>query len=128
MESRPKQRGRPSKKKATDGPRIFTMPKPNYDAVNYYEMINWREAQNSEPPLLKDYDDEQIQQFRENALQLDIPGNTQFVERQIKVVTQKGTVAADPKVQDGSAKATLQSQKKMPRCKTRADFLAICSP
>ena len=73
-----------------------------------------------------DLSDQQIQDFVEHPLVLDIPSNTQFVERLIKVITQKGTKAADPKVRDGLVKATLKSQKEMPRCRTKADFNAIC--
>ena len=125
-----KKRGRPSKRKqaANNGPRTFNLPKPNYDAVSYANMIIWEDAQKTEPPLLKDYDDERLQQLQKSPLQLDISSNTQFVERQIRVVTQKGTLAADPKVRDGLAKATLGSYKKMPRYKSKADFRAFSSP
>ena len=49
-----------------------------------------------------------------------------FVERLIRVITQKGTKAADPKVRDGLVRATLNSQKEMPRRRTKADFNALC--
>ena len=91
-------------------------------------MINWQDAQLTEPPLLKDYDDERLQQFQNSPLQLDVSSNTQFVERQIRVVTQKGALAADPRVRDGMTKATLGSYKKMPRYKTKADFSSLNSP
>ena len=85
-------------------------------------MILWKNAQVTEPPILADYSDQQIREFIKQPLILDIPSNTQFVERLIKVITQKGTKAADPKVRDGLVRATLNSQKEMPRCRTKADF------
>ena len=63
--------------------------------------------------------------FVEKPLVLDICSNTQFVERLIKVITQKGCTAADPKLRDGFAKATLKSQKVLPRCHTKEDFSVL---
>ena len=56
-------------------------------------------------------------------MKLDIPSNTQFVERFIKVITAKGTASANANVRDGLAKATLKSRKEKPRLRTKADFV-----
>ena len=90
-------------------------------------MIHWNLSQLTEPPFLKDYDDEHMKTFQDTPLHLDIPSNTQFVERMIKVITAKGTASASSKIRDGLAKATIESRKEMPRLKTKEDFLKRCS-
>ena len=118
-------RGRLKKNQVQSQVRVFSLPKPNYAAKFYQDMIDWKTAQLTEPPILKDYTDEQITAFVEKPLVLDICSNTQFVERLIKVITQKGCTAADPKLRDGFAKATLKSQKALPRCQTKEDFSVL---
>ena len=79
------------------------MPKFLLEAKLYDESNDWSNSQVTEPPFLKDFMDEQIKDFIEKPLKMDIPSNTQFVERMIKVITQKGTAAADPKIREGFA-------------------------
>ena len=79
----------------------------------------------TEPPVLKDLTDDDIRQFRDIPYSLHVPSNTQFVERMIKVITQKGCRAASPTLRDGITRATIASQKQLPQCKTKDDFLAL---
>ena len=79
----------------------FKLPTPNYDANSFQDMMVWKNALVTEPPILADYSDQQIREFVKQPLVLDIPSNTQFVVRLIKVITQKGTKVVDPKVRDG---------------------------
>ena len=83
-----RRRGRPVKNKNINKIRTFKMPTPNYDANSFQDMIVWKNAQVTEPPILADYSDQQIMEFVEQPLVLDIPSNTQFVERLIRVITQ----------------------------------------
>ena len=71
------------------------------------KSVVWKNSQVTEPPILADYSDQQIMEFVEQPLVLDIPSNTHFVERLIRVITQKGTEAADPKIRDGLVRVTL---------------------
>ena len=66
----------------------------------------WKNALVTEPPMLAEYSDQQLRDFVEQPLVLDILSDTQFVERLIKVITRKDTKAADPKVRDGLVRAT----------------------
>ena len=79
----------------------------------------------TEPPILKDLTDDGIKSFLDKPFSLKVPGNTQFVERLIKVITQKGCRAASPSLRDGITRATLKSQKQLPKCRTKNDFLAL---
>ena len=104
---------------------LVTLPKLNYSAATYDNMIEWKTAQMTEPPLLKDLSGDEIKLNLEKPFSLDVPGNTQFVERRIKVITQKGCRAASPTLRDGITGATITSQKAMPRCKAKKDYSAL---
>ena len=119
-------RGRPRKQNSPTI-RVFKMPKFLLEAKSYNESIDWSNSQVTEPPFLKDLMDEQIKDFIEKPLKMHIPSNTQFVERMIKVITQKGTAAADPKIRKGFARATIKSQMEIPKCETKKDFAKFCS-
>ena len=76
----------------------------------------------AEPPILKDVSDEGLKSFKDVPLKIDIPSNTQFLERLVQTVSKLGAVAASPKIRDGFAKATLASQKQLSCCETKSDF------
>ena len=53
---------------------------------------------------------------------MNIPSNTQHVERCIKLITENGTRKADPVLRDGLCHATVLSRKRHPKMETKADF------
>lgn len=119
-----RRRGRP-KKKNESSIRTFTLPTLNPEANHYQHMINWTTAQVTEPPFLMGMSDEELQNFVESPLVLDLPNNSQFVERMIKEITKKGCRAVDPKVRDGMVKDTNNSRKKIPKCLTKHNYQAL---
>ena len=58
--------------------------------TTYYNMINWNKSQITGPPYLKDMSDDQIKGLVEDPLVLDVPSNTQFVERLVQMVAKLG--------------------------------------
>jgi hypothetical protein len=102
----------------------FEVPEPNYAAEEWQDMIHWERSQVLEPPILKEMSDDQIQGFLEEPFQLDVPSNTQFVERLIQTVTRIGTKAATAERRDGLMRATLSHRAKLPKCETKKDFLS----
>jgi hypothetical protein len=86
-------------------------------------MIFWERSQVLEPPILKDLSDDHIRGFLEEPFQLDVPSNTQFVERLVQTVTKIGTKAATAERRDGLTRATLSHRAKLPKCETKKDFL-----
>ena len=70
-------------------------------------MINWEAEKITEPPLLKNYSDEQLRLFEENPLVLYIPSNSQNVERCIQLMASKATKSSNPTIRDGLCKDTL---------------------
>ena len=74
---------------------------------------------------MKGMTDSEIGRFVDEPLVLEIPSNAQFVERLVQIVSSHGKSAADPQLREGFAKATLTSQKEMPKVKTKKDFAAL---
>ena len=91
----------------------------NSDANHYQNMINWSTAQVTEPPFLMGMSDEKLQDFVESPLVLNLPNNSQFVERMIKEITKKGCRAVDFQERDGMVKDTNNSREKIPKCCTK---------
>ena len=102
--------------------RTFELPRPAYGAPDFSTMINWEVEQVTEPPYLRKFSMQQIRQFIVTPLVLDVPSNTQFVERAIKLVTSNGTRAATAKLRDGLCRATVESRKRHPHIETMKDF------
>ena len=70
--------------------RTFRVPKLNFDAKNYVNLIDWKEC--SEPPALSLISDEELERLvltnpEELKELLRIPCHTQAVERNVKIVT-----------------------------------------
>lgn len=102
--------------------RVFENPIPVYTATHFSSMIDWSKEQILEPPFLRKHSDDDIKAFESAPLILDVPGNTQFLERFIKLITEKGTCAASPTIRDGLSKATLRNRRSQSKLETKADF------
>ena len=63
------------------------MPRLNFDAETYHEIINWSNV-NSEPPLCIDLSTESIEDMRFLKHEIpDYPCHSQGVERAVKLVS-----------------------------------------
>ncbi|CAG9791202.1 unnamed protein product [Diatraea saccharalis] len=108
-------------------PRTFEVPKLNFDAKCYIDLINWQET-NFDPPILRNQtNDELIQIIDKNGdermLFIRLPCHTQAVERSVKIVTEAAMSACDKKTRDGMIHAKLASRKVMPKFDSKRDFL-----
>ena len=102
--------------------RILKMPMPIYSATHFSKMIDWTTEQICEPPYLRKFTDEEIRRFEQSPLILNVPSNSQHVERFIQLITKNGLRAASPTLRDGLCKATIQSRQLRPKVETKADF------
>ena len=75
-----------------------------------------------EPPFLRDCSDEDVQKCIDEPFVLEIPSNSQFVERQIQLISQIGPRAATAEMRDGLARATIRNCELLPKCETKADY------
>ena len=73
-------------------PRQFIPPKVNFDAPNYFDLIDWEVEPCTEPPLTIDFDLDTILTAFSNPFILPaFPNHTQAVERMVRVVTEVAT-------------------------------------
>ena len=109
--------------------RAFKVPKINFDADIYYEMIDWQNVEVTPPPLLHDFTNDEIDKaiVEGNPLLLgskllNIPCHTQAVERVIKLVTVASSKVCGQTSRDGYIRAALQSRKVIPTFNTKNQF------
>ena len=111
--------------------RTFKIPNINFDADNFYHMIDWQNVVVTPPPLLHDVADDVIWTAVNEGTQissgnelLNIPCHTQAIERMIKLVTTASSKVCGQKSGDGYIKAVLQSRKMIASFETKSQFQA----
>lgn len=102
------------------------MPKLNFEAKSYIELINWQET-NFDPRIVRNQTNEEFLQIiekngDESMLLIRLPCHTQAIERSVKIVTEAAMAACDKKAKDGMIHAKLASRKVMPKFDTRRGF------
>ncbi|CAH2098786.1 unnamed protein product [Euphydryas editha] len=105
--------------------RSFNVPPLNMNAKDYTEMIDWKKIEVTEPPLIKDLNEDDLRNIIENGLKSDIlayPCHNQSVERSIKLVTEASSKVCSSTSRDGFIRATLQSRKELPKFETKKDY------
>lgn len=123
-----KSRQRSAKEKSI---RSFFPPKLNFDAENYFEIIDWSSCKLFSPPILRNIDDDTILSLIhcETAPNWNIrsfPCHTQAVERCVKLVTEASGKVCGAENRDGYIRSTLLSRSIMPEFCNKAKFkLAI---
>ena len=73
--------------------RQFRVPVLNFDANDYIDLVSWQDIDRHDPPIMKNYSENQIRAFIDkadtNVIQLPhFPCPTQAAERCIKLVTE----------------------------------------
>uniref|UniRef100_A0A2S2QAQ6 Uncharacterized protein n=1 Tax=Sipha flava TaxID=143950 RepID=A0A2S2QAQ6_9HEMI len=71
--------------------RVFTVPKLNFKATNYTEIIFWDQVKIYEPPLTKNLD------LRNPIKIINIPSHCQAVERNVRLVTESAVAVCGSK-------------------------------
>ena len=109
------------RKRGPSNVRILHLPKPNYQANHFSQMINWEAEIILEPPLLQDYSNDQIKKFENEPFVLLIPSNSQHVERSVQLMASNATKSSDPTIRDGRCKITNDERKRRPNldCKPK---------
>ena len=116
-----------------NGVRKFVVPKLNFHAEDFIDMIKWTDITITEPPMTKHITDEDLKKYiseaREPSCQMQsidfprFPCHTQAVERVIKLVTESSLSVCGPEARDGFVKAKIASQKMMPKFETKKHFI-----
>ena len=103
------------------GVRLFKIPKINFDATAFYDLIDWQHILITSTPFLFDVTHDDIKRiitqrtsFTLTVELTRVPYQTQAVERSIKLVTTASNKVCGKENRDGFIRATLQSRKTMP--------------
>ncbi|XP_050502649.1 uncharacterized protein LOC126881949 [Diabrotica virgifera virgifera] len=108
--------------------RTFKPPKLNFQANEYYEIIDWTTTAISPPPLLRRVSDEEMWAKISTANTPEewnfhkFPCHTQAVERCVKLVTEASSKLVGAKNRDGFIRTTLLSRASMPSFSSKQDF------
>ena len=114
--------------------RAFSIPKINFSAENYYNIVDW-DVFYTEPPLTKIMSDEDIDAHIENGnfpkhpyMSLaccsisNIPCHSQAVERMVKLVSESAKNVVGDSNRDGFIRSTIKSRRNNPYFETKADY------
>jgi hypothetical protein len=105
-EKLPKRTTKKRKSTETKAIREFAIPKLNFEATDYVDLINWQESYITEPPLTKNISDEDLKLLvaTGDTPVVDFPQfpcHTQAVERCVKLVTEASTAVCGAPVRVG---------------------------
>ena len=107
--------------------RKFQSPSLDFDAVDYYCLVNWQDVPRTSPPRLRDIRDDEIEAAIEVPQKWTLekytyPCHTQSVERQIKVVTETAASVFGGLRRDGYIRAKLASRKEVLHFGSKKDW------
>jgi hypothetical protein len=124
----PKRTTKKRKSTKTTAIREFAIPKLNFEATDYVDLINWQECNITEPPLTKHISDEDLKFLvgsGEATPVLDFPQfpcHTQAVERCVKLVTEASAAVCGAPARDGFIRARLEARRIMPLFDTKRQY------
>lgn len=109
--------------------RYFKLPRINFDALNYYDTVDWSTAK-TEPPLIKNFSVDDLWDMVHLYMKSSIfnsyirllPCHNQAVERCVRVVTEASQRVTSHKNREGVIKNTLQSRRTMPIFASKKDY------
>lgn len=91
------------------------IPKLNFDAENYSELIAWQDRKDLiVPPILSHLEEEDLQELidlNEKIVIPKYPCHTQQVERHVKLVTEAAASVYGASARDGLIRSKIQSRK-----------------
>ncbi|GBN44838.1 hypothetical protein AVEN_142295-1 [Araneus ventricosus] len=98
--------------------RRLVVPKLNFKAKQYIDMIDWFKCDVTEPPIADDLTIEELKSIAENASIKDLqtykfPCHTQTVERCVKLMTEVTSTVCGSHNRDGYVRKTMASRQIM---------------
>lgn len=126
-EKLPKRTTKKRKSTETKAIREFAIPKLNFEATDYVDLINWQESHITEPPLTKNISDEDLKLLvaTGDTPVVDFPQfpcHTQAVERCVKLVTEASAAVCGAPARDGFIRARLEARRIMPVFDTKRQY------
>jgi len=101
----------------------YRLPKVNFQAETYVDMIDWEAEYLSEPPLTCNKTEADILSFKETPIVVPkYPCHTHAVDRAIRLVSEASAAAVGKDARDRFIWQRLEARKELPTFKTRQDF------
>ena len=105
--------------------RAFRVPKLDFEATCYVDMISW-EGNIFEPPLTLHMTEDELNSYIETPLEvLPYPGHTQAVERGVKLTTEASTSVIGEEKRDGMIRQKINSRTLIPKFMAKKDALPL---
>lgn len=109
------------------GVRSFEVPPLNFNADEYFDIIDWQKCLLTEPPVTKSLSDEELESLIQNESTAVVefprfPCHTQAVERCVKSVTEAATAVVGQEARDGFILARLNARAIMPTFETKCEY------
>lgn len=107
--------------------RMFEIPPLNFEATEYFDMIDWQKCNITEPPITSRISNEDLQKFINSCDTITFgkyPCHTQCVERCIKLVSEASAAVCGYEQRDGFIRVRVNSRDAMPVFNTKKEFLA----
>ncbi|CAG9826869.1 unnamed protein product [Diabrotica balteata] len=116
-----------ARKEKKVGIRQFKIPEINFNAAEYFELINWSECEVTAPPMLADIPDDELKQLIDSSIIADFdfpkyPCHTQAVERCVKLVSESSLLVTGPERRDGFIRSKIKSKDFLVTYDNKAQF------
>ena len=102
--------------------RKFLIPKINFKAKSFHEMVDLNVSDIFEPPATNQFSYEEINKLRLRPLKLNHPCHNQTVEQHVKLVTEASASTTGHERRDGMIRQRIQSRRLMKSFKTKKQF------
>lgn len=109
--------------------RQFRVPKVNFNAKDYIDLVDWTSVEKSEPPIMRHVTREQLREYVNNpatSQTIDFPKfpcHTQATERCIRLVTEASAAVCGYEQRDGFIRARIDSRQKMKTFDTKCEYV-----
>lgn len=107
--------------------RIFRIPKINFNAEDYIDLIDWSACVVTEPPLTLNMSEKQLLDIvMKNEIPKfeKFPCHTQTVERCVKLITDASSKVCGENARDGYIRAKIDARKNLPKFENKAQYFA----
>ena len=114
---------RAARLQVTEDVRSFELPDINFAAAGYMDLIDWSSVDVTEPPLLRDLSDDDLQEIVDTPAVLPLyPVHTQAVERTVKLVTEACSSVLGEEARHGLITARLRHRGILPVFNSKQDL------
>ena len=113
--------------------RKFFLPKVNFSATSYTELIDWESAKLTEPPFTLDFKEAELLAIKEAPLEVPhYPCHTQAVERAIKLVSEASAAVVGQEAREGFISQQIKERQELNKFESKKDYFqkveAACKP